>query len=184
MFIHDNILKYKEHTNYLGLILDDKLTWKEHNDELNKDLVKYTDIFTKLRHMLPMKCRKILYDAFIFSRLDYGLELYANNNTQGQLNTLMITQNKILKILQFKKRNTETNELYKEFEVLKLQDLHMFNICCLVHKVINNREILPQAINTLFTQNSQVHDYDTRQKEELHPNNIYTRSFGAKTISL
>ena len=59
----------------------------------------------------------------------------------------------------------------------------MFNICCLVHKVINNREILPQGINTLFTQNSQVHDYDTRQKEELHPNNINKRSFGAKTIS-
>ena len=113
-----------------------------------------------------MKCRKILYDAFVFSRLSYGVELYANNNTQGQLNTLMITQNKILKILQSKKRNAKTNELYKEFEVLKLQDLHMFNICCLVHKVINNREILPQAINTLFTQNSQVHDYDTRQKEE------------------
>ena len=130
-----------------------------------------------------MKCRKILYDAFIFSRLNYGVELYANNNTQGQLNTVMITQNKILKILQFKKRNAKTNELYKEFEVLKLQDLHMFNICCLVHKVINNREILPQAINTLFTQNSQVHDYDTRQKEELHPNNINTRGFGAKTIS-
>ena len=48
----------------------------------------------------------------------------------------------------------------------------MFNICCLVHKVENNLEILPQAINTLFSQNSQVHDYDTRQKEELHPNNI------------
>ena len=59
----------------------------------------------------------------------------------------------------------------------------MFNICCLVHKVINNREILPQAINTLFTQNSQVHDYDTIQKEELNPNNINTRSFGVKTIS-
>ena len=138
MFIHDNILKYKEHTNYLGLILDDKLTWKEHNDELNKKLVKYTGIFAKLRHILPMKCRKILYDAFISSRFNYGVELYANNNTQGQLNTLMITQNKILKILQFKKRNAKTNELYKEFEVLKLQDLHMFNICCLVHKVINN----------------------------------------------
>ena len=94
----------------------------------------------------------------------------------------MITQNIILKILQFKKRNAKTNELYKEFEVLKLQDLHMFNICCLVHKVINNRETLPQAINTLFTQNSQVHEKEGK-KEELHPNNINARSFGAKTIS-
>ena len=74
----------------------------------------------------------------------------------------------MLKILQFKKRNAKTNE-FEEFEVLKLQDLHMFNICCLVHKVINKREILPQAINTLFTQSSHVHDYDTKQKKELHP---------------
>ena len=60
LFIHDNILKCKKHTYYLGLILDYKLTWKEHNDELNKKLVKYTGIFAKLRHILPMKCRKIL----------------------------------------------------------------------------------------------------------------------------
>ena len=77
----------------------------------------------------------------------------------------------------------------------------MFNICCSVHKVKNNREIVPKAIEHYllkivwfmitiqdkkknyiqiliqevlerrqFSQNSLVHDYDTRQKEELHPN--------------
>ena len=39
---------------------------------------------------------------------------------------------------------------------------------------LNDRQNLPKAINNLFTQNTQVHDYDTKQKEVLHPDNIIT----------
>ena len=59
----------------------------------------------------------------------------------------------------------------------------MFVVCCFVLKVVNDRQNPPQAINNLFTLNSQVHDYDTRQKEDLHSNNIITKTFGAETIS-
>ena len=42
-----NVLKYKETTKYLGLILDGNLTWKSHMKELNQKLIKYTDILAK-----------------------------------------------------------------------------------------------------------------------------------------
>ena len=41
-----NVLKYKETTKYLGLILDGDLTWKSHIKELNQKLIKYTGIFS------------------------------------------------------------------------------------------------------------------------------------------
>ena len=37
-------LKLKETTKYLGLLLDSKLTWEDHIQELNKKMVKYTGI--------------------------------------------------------------------------------------------------------------------------------------------
>ena len=51
------VLKYKENTRYLGLLLDHKLTWESHIKELNKKLIKYTGIFSKIRHCLPVSCR-------------------------------------------------------------------------------------------------------------------------------
>ena len=52
--IWSNILKYKETTKYLGLILDKNLTWESHIKELNKKLINYTGIFSKVRHCLPI----------------------------------------------------------------------------------------------------------------------------------
>ena len=43
-----NVLKYKETTKYIGLILEANLTWKSHIKELNKILMKYTGIISTL----------------------------------------------------------------------------------------------------------------------------------------
>ena len=58
------VLKHKENTKYLGLLLDHELTWDFHVKELNKKLIKYTGIFSKIRHCLPLPCRHMVYSAF------------------------------------------------------------------------------------------------------------------------
>ena len=35
--IHDNVLQYQEHNNYLGIVLNDKLSKKQQITELNKN---------------------------------------------------------------------------------------------------------------------------------------------------
>ena len=76
--IGDNTLSYKESTTYLGLILDSKLTWDLQIKETKKKITKYCSIFSKVRHFLPKRCRLELYSAFIFPRLNYGIEIYLN----------------------------------------------------------------------------------------------------------
>ena len=135
------VLKYKENTRYLGLLLDHKLTWDSHIQELNKKLVKYTGIFSKIRYCLPLTCRHAVYNAFI------------------------------------KNIRTPINSLYRESGVLKLRDLHDFNICCTVHKFIHFPHLLPDAVNTIFFRNEQIHHYDTRNKKDLHPIKIKTKLY-------
>ena len=86
--------------------------------ELNKKLVKYTGIFSKIRHRLPLTWRHTVYNALISFRLNYGSEIYVNT-TKKSIQPLIITQNKILKILQFK-NITPVNSLFGEFGVLML----------------------------------------------------------------
>ena len=173
------VLKYKENTRYLGLLLDHKLTWDSHIQELNKKLVKYTGIFSKIRYCLPLTCRHAVYNAFISSRLNYGSEIYVNT-TKKFIQPLIITQNKILRILQFKNIRTPINSLYREFGVLKLRDLHDFSICCTVHKFIHFPHLLPDAVNTIFCRNEQIHHYDTRNKKDLHPIKIKSKTLWRK----
>ena len=100
-----NLLKYEETTKYLGLILDGNLTWKSHIKELNQKLIKYTGIFSKVRYCLPSTCRITVYNAFIFSGLNYGSEFYINT-IKKCIQPLVVTQNKLPRILQFKQITT------------------------------------------------------------------------------
>ena len=99
--IESNLLNYKETTKYLGPVLDSNLRWESHIKELNLKLIKYTGFFSKVFYCLPAACRKTAYDAFMFSRLNYGSEIYINA-TKKYIQPLMVTQNNLLRILQFK----------------------------------------------------------------------------------
>ena len=102
------------------------------------------------KHYAKNSITKYLYNAFVFSRLNYGIELYANLNSRSHLHPLMVTQNKIFKILQFKKHRSNTNAPYKEYCVLKVEDQHKFNICCLIHKTIHHPGNIPTSMNELL----------------------------------
>ena len=127
------------------------------DQRIKQKLVKYTGIFSKIRHCLPVSCRHTVYNAFISSRLNYGSEIYTN--TTKVIQPLIVTQNKILRILQFKNINTPTNNLYREFGVLKLTDMHDFNICCIVQKFMYLLHLIPEALNDLFCRNEQIHHH-------------------------
>ena len=120
-----NKLSYKEFTTYLRLIVDSKLSWELQMKELINKITKYCSIFSKVRHFLPKECHLALYNSFIFSRLNYGIELYFSTN-KSYYKKLITSQNRLLKILQFKPFKSNVNNLYLEFHVLTVEDLHYY----------------------------------------------------------
>ena len=71
--------------------------------------------------MPPTNCLQSLFNAFILSRIDYAIEIYGDAN-KGAIQRVQVHQNRILKILQFKRRLATTNEIHKNFNVLKISD--------------------------------------------------------------
>ena len=136
LFVGGHKLRYNEFTKYLELIIDHQLTWNKHNTELNKKVVKYTGIFSKLRDLLPKACRMTLYNSFVFSRLNYGVEVYAKTNMKF-LSRLKTSQNKVLRILQFKHRKSLVDDLYVTSGVLKLADMQKYNLLTIMYKFMH-----------------------------------------------
>ena len=64
--IGENTLTYKESTKYLGIILDDKMTWKAHIAETTSKITKYAGIFAKVRYIMPRRSLTTLYNSFTF----------------------------------------------------------------------------------------------------------------------
>ena len=58
---------------YLGVLLDDKLSWKYHIQKLHKKLSKICWLIFKLRQYVPLSTRKLIYYSMFQSTLSYSL---------------------------------------------------------------------------------------------------------------
>ena len=60
-------------TKYLGVLIDNKLSWKERITLVNCKLRKGIGILSKIRDLVPKNVLKSLYYSFIQPFVDYNL---------------------------------------------------------------------------------------------------------------
>ena len=57
---------------YLGVFIDDNLKCSAHIRHLSLQLSRYSEIFYRIRNLIPFEASKMLYSCFIYSRIQYG----------------------------------------------------------------------------------------------------------------
>ncbi len=113
----DMMIKRVHHAIYLGLILDETLSFKEHIDELNKQLNKLANYYKIIRYRDEREYRVEkdnkynIYFAYTYSKMLYGIEVYGNACNE-YINKLQVQQNRLLNILFQKHYRTHTHMIY------------------------------------------------------------------------
>ena len=86
----------------------------------------------------------------------------------------------MIRNITFANYNTPSIDIFKNLNILPLNKRVVDRIGIMMYKYAN--DLLPPEINYLYTSNSDVHNYTTRQKNLIHVNkgniNIYSNSFG------
>ena len=101
----------------------------------------------KLRYFVPNKCLLNLYNAFIQPHLDYGALVWGNS---AQIHTKKIQniQNKIIRIINFQKKNANENILYKNSKLLPFTKNHNYLMGKFLWRLIHG--IQPDTTKKLF----------------------------------
>ena len=96
--INSEIIKRVNQTKFLGVIIDDKLTWKPHILSLNKKLRSACGRICQIRKCLPESLYKLIYHSLFESHLGYAISVWGGISN-NQLKPLFITQKKCIRIL-------------------------------------------------------------------------------------
>ena len=64
------------------------------------------------------------------------------------------------------KYNAHTEPLLKGCNILKIEDIFKLSCLKLYHKYINR--MLPSFFNNIFTMNTDIHSYETRNRDNVH----------------
>jgi len=147
--IGNTVLQQVEFSKYLGVYIDSDLSWQQHIYFIYNKIIKFTSIFYKIRNILSLDILKMIYFAFVYSHLVYGIEIYANTYIKN-INKLVILNKKILRTLQNASRDTNTVELYTKFTTLPIPALHNCPILKLVHKFTYHHDKLPTIFSNYF----------------------------------
>ena len=75
---------------FLGVIIDDELTWKAHIAQVKSKVCKNIFVLNKAKYMLNYKAMRILYCSLILSYLGYCAAVWGNTYSTNMMSDLFI----------------------------------------------------------------------------------------------
>ncbi|KAG8311282.1 hypothetical protein J6590_108592 [Homalodisca vitripennis] len=141
-------LKREENTKYLGIVIDENLTWRTHIDQLCKKLSSGTYVIRRTKQTSGIKTSKIAYFALFESHLRYGLAIWGGT-TSSNLERVLIQQKRAIRSLAGLNYQDSCRESFKELKILTVIALYI-------------REIILYAVKTNQDRHRDLHQHNTR----------------------
>ena len=151
---------------FLGIYIDDQLTWKDHLLYINKTISKSTFILNRVKNILPVYTLRTLYYALIHPILNYGI-LAWGNAVHNDNNKTFVLQKKSVRIINRSAYNSHTDPLFKSSGILKLRDMYEQQAILFMFDYETKR--LPKSFDNLFVHNFEIQNNIITR----HSNDIY-----------
>ena len=149
---------------FLGVTVDNRLTWNEHAGAVCNKIAKNIGIMYKL-HMLPKRILLLLYNTLILPYLNY-CNIAWGHAFQIHINRIFLLQKKAMRIVTHSSYLSHSGPLFSSSKVLNIMDLNKLNIALFMFCYKQN--LLPNSLMNYFHLNTSVHNYSTRISRNIH----------------
>ena len=149
---------------YLGVTLDEELKWKAHAEDVHKKVSKRLGLLRRIRSSLTLQAAQAVYKNIIEPIFSYADTAWGEL-PESSITSMQRLQNRAAKIVTCQ-RSTRTAQNIVNWPVL--ETLRKIHKCILVYKCLRNFD--PIYLKNYFKVNSDVHNYNTRQRRNIHPN--------------
>ena len=149
-------LQFKSHVKFLGIIIDNKLNFREHIKTIKNKLSKNIGILSKIKYYVPPDTLRNLYFSFLYPYLNYCVVVWGGTFAT-HIHPIKILQKRAIRILNNVPARTHTNPLFLQSKILKLEDNYKFRVCEYFY------------VNELAENYSRSHSHDTRFHSSLIP---------------
>lgn len=112
---------------YLGLIIDSNLSWKSHVNYTKTKLIKYSRMFYMMRTMCNPEILRMLYFAFVNSKLEYGLAVWGGTYLTT-LKPLIVLQKSYMRSILNRPRLEHTEPLFRVLRVLPFRNMYIYKV--------------------------------------------------------
>ena len=147
-------LTLRKTVSYLGITIDESLSWIKHTDNVCTKLSRANGLLSKLRHYVPLKTCISVYHSIFQSAITYGSLSWCFTN-KNNINKLCVLQKKCVRIMTFSAFDEHSEPLLSSLNLLKVSDVFMLQLLKFVHQFINHE--IPESISDIFKTHDKVH---------------------------
>ncbi|KAL5249657.1 hypothetical protein ACHWQZ_G018500 [Mnemiopsis leidyi] len=168
--IDNTVIERKTRARFLGVIMDEKLTWAEHIKAIKAKMTRYIGVMYKLKRLLPVSARLQVFQSLVQSHLNF-CSLVWGFASKNHIESLFTKQKQAMRTVMsgyvnYKYRDgnppAHTKRAFESHNVLTVHSIIVKNALILLHKVKHMPSLLPQSIKDLFPNNipSLITTYD------------------------
>ena len=110
---------------FLGLIIDDSLSWKQHLEQLGSTMCTVCYALRNIKHIVPLDTVRIIYFAHIHFIISYDIIF---GGSASYANKVVILQKKIVRIITNTKSRDSCREVSKNMEIMRLFSQYIYSL--------------------------------------------------------
>ena len=178
--INDIEIAQKTQIRYLGVLLDNELSWKPHILKQCSKISSGIWALSNLRKYVSEGIMKSVYYSLIYPHLQYCISTWGQASATA-LKPLKSLQNRALRIITRTPLYVSAKPLYSSLKLLKLEDILKLQIAKIIHRCYKKK-----VSRDYFglVQVNLIHKYETRCSANFNFKQIYARTeLAKKTIT-
>ena len=115
------------YAKFLGVLLDENLSWKYHLTELSKKLAITCGMFFKVRHFLPINVLICFFNSLFSPFLQYGILVWGLTY-ETYINPVFLLQKRVVRAISVAQFTAPSSPIFSDLEILKLHDLFQLKL--------------------------------------------------------
>ena len=179
------LLERKDRVKYLGMLLDDTVSFEHHISYVTSRISRSNGIIAKLKHFLTLPQMRQIYYSIIYPYISYAI-LAWGSAYKSQIKKIQTKQNHAIRLIFFTRTLGKSTEsalpLLNLLDVLTVNNIYLLHILKFTH--LWHKGLLPVLFQSYFQYASSIHGYNTRyaSKQNLYKPKERTNS-GKQTVA-
>ena len=151
--INNNIITCSSYCDYLGVQVDNSLSFRGHINNTVSKIAKHTGILYRIKNNLPINARLDYYYSFIYPFLTYNVTVWGATY-QSLIDKIFIQQKRTVRLIADLNYNEHTSKAIRDLKLLKFFDINRYH--CAIYMFKNHGSPRFQTSHSLNTRNNNL----------------------------
>ena len=137
IILDDTNLERVDKTKFLGVIIDENLTWKYHIDGITKTISRNIGMMNKLKFFVPERILRTLYCSLVLPYINYGILIWGKA-CDIYLSKIHKLQKWAMRIISNSHYRSHAAPIFYKYDILNVYDSYKLEVGVFMYQYFQN----------------------------------------------